>query len=58
VSGGQIQNYVWCADCQCSIHFWDTYRWHADQGHRFVWGNRSRRRELAAEQLEEQYGRD
>lgn len=36
----QIQNYVWCADCQCSVHFWDVYRWHADQGHRFVWGSR------------------
>jgi hypothetical protein len=34
----EIANYVWCADCQCSIHYWDAYRYHADLGHRFVWG--------------------
>jgi hypothetical protein len=38
VSTREIQNYVWCADCQCSVGFWDTYRWHADQGCRLLWG--------------------
>lgn len=33
----QISNYVFCENCKCSVHEWESYRWHADQGHALSW---------------------
>lgn len=24
---------VWCEECQCPVHDWETYAWHAGHGH-------------------------
>lgn len=35
----KIDTYVWCVNCKCSVHDWETYAWHSDQGHKLLFGD-------------------